>query len=304
MTSHIPVLINQVIRLLNPEKGKVFIDATIGLGGHAEELLKTLDGTGAIYGIDADERNLNRARERLTDYSNVHFIHGNFENLEEIGKEIIRKEKRIDGILLDLGLSSPHIEEPERGFSFQREGPLDMRFDIRHRLTAADIINTYSLEDLTEIFKIYGEERFSFKIAQEIIRHRKRETFKTTTQLADFIANIFPPRRNAVGGFKIHPSTRVFQALRIAVNREIEVLKNGLEGAAKALSSQGRLVVISYHSLEDRVVKNFFRTQKHAGTLSTLTKKPIRPDQEELMQNRRSRSARLRAAEKNMTRDH
>lgn len=296
MISHIPVLTNQVIRLLLPQPGKIFIDGTLGLGGHTEELLKSLNGTGAVYGIEIDERNLIYAKEKLSKYSNVHFIHDNFETLAEIGESVLRKEGRINGILLDLGLSSPHVDDPNRGFSFQKEGPLDMRFDPRQKLTAADIVNTYSAQDLIQIFKTYGEERFSSKIAHEIVRHRKQEPFQTTSQLADFIAATIAPRKDF--HFKRHPATRIFQALRIATNREIEVLDAALCGAIKVISKGGRIVVISYHSLEDRVVKNFFREQKKNGSLKILTKKPVRADQEEVRANRRSRSAKLRAAEK------
>lgn len=312
-TIHIPVLTNQILEYLKPAAGKVFIDCTLGLGGHTEALITR--GAKAVYGIDVDERNLEKAKDRLKQYKNVHFIHDNFENLEEIGAKILKKEERIDGILFDLGLSSLHVDEAVRGFSFQKEGPLDMRFDPRSAVTAADIVNTYPLEELLFIFKTYGEEKFSYRIAREIIQYRKQHKFATTSQLADFIANIFSKgKRNFY--FKRHPATRIFQALRIAANREIEVLQKGLEGAVKVLSTRpshseakpimrpegatlnGRLVVISYHSLEDRLVKNFFRQQKTLGSLKILTKKPVTPDDEEINQNRRSRSAKLRAAEK------
>lgn len=296
MISHIPVLTNQVIRLLDPRPGKVFIDATLGLGGHTEALLQIMGDTGAVYGVDVDERNLSHARERLKKYSNVHFIHGNFETLAQIGESIVSKEGKIDGILLDLGLSSVHVDEASRGFSFQQDGPLDMRFDTRQRLTAADIVNTYSAEELAQIFKLYGEEKFSNKIANEIVRYRKQKPFETTSELADFIAAPISEGKDFY--FKRHPATRVFQALRIATNREIEVLVAGLNGAAEIISKGGRLVVISYHSLEDRVVKNFFRDRKKEGALEILTKKPVCPDEEEVKNNRRSRSAKLRAAEK------
>lgn len=297
MITHKPVLTNQVIHYINPEPGAVIIDATLGLGGHTKELMNFTAGKCTIYGVEVDDRNLNRAKEVLREYENVHFVRDNFENLEQIGREILKKEKRVDAILLDLGLSSPHVEEPERGFSFQHEGPLDMRFDTRSAVTAANIVNEYPLEHLISIFKTYGEEKFSNKIAREIVRERKRDQFATTTQLADFIKRIFSKGDDRFF-FKQHPATRVFQALRIAANRELEVLNTGLQGALNALSPGGRIVVISYHSLEDRIVKNFFKNQKAAGVVEILTKKPITPDQEEMMSNRRSRSAKLRAAAK------
>lgn len=295
MTSqkHTPVLTNQVIKYLLPFPGKIFIDATLGLGGHTEAILTLLKNKGAVYGIEIDERNLALAKKRLS-CPNIHFIHDNFENLDQHGQEILKREGRIDGILFDLGLSSLHLEEAPRGFSFQREGPLDMRFDTRQRLTAGDIVNTYPLKKLLSIFQTYGEEKFSYRIAQNILRTRAQNPFTTTTQLADFIAAHVPKRYC----FKIHPATRIFQALRIATNREIEVLKWGLTGAMKVVSPGGRIVVISYHSLEDRLVKNFFRENKKLGLLRILTKKPIIPDEQEKFKNPRSRSAKLRAFEK------
>jgi len=294
---HIPVLINQVLEFLNPQPGEIFIDCTLGTGGHTEAILERLRGKGAVYGIDADSRNLDLARKRLINHNHVHFTRNNFENLEEIGREILAKEGKISGILFDLGLSSLHVEEAIRGFSFQKEGPLDMRFDTNQPLTAADIVNTYPLENLIFIFKTYGEEKFSYRIARKIIEFRRRKQFTTTTELADFIANIFSKGRPDFY-FKRHPATRIFQALRIAANREIEVLEKGLAGAIKVLSKGGRIVVISYHSLEDRIVKNFFRAWKKQGILKILAKKPITPSEEEVDQNKRSRSAKLRAAEK------
>lgn len=294
-TIHIPVLTNQILKFLEPAPEKVFIDCTLGSGGHTEALITR--GAKTVYGVEVDERNLEKAKDRLNQYKNVHFIHDNFENLEAIGTEILKKEERIDGILFDLGLSSLHVDEAIRGFSFQREGPLDMRFDSRNEVTAADIVNTYTLEELLFIFKTYGEEKFSYRIAREIIQRRRQHKFETTSQLADFIANIFSKGKQNFY-FKRHPATRIFQALRIAANREIEVLQKGLEGAIKVLSVTGKLVVISYHSLEDRLVKNFFRHQKTLGSLKILTKKPVTPNDEEIRQNRRSRSAKLRAAEK------
>lgn len=294
---HIPVLTNQVLAFLDPQPGKVFIDCTLGTGGHTEALLKHMADQGAVYGIDADSRNLDLARKRLSNHSNVHFIRDNFENLEEIGSRICAEEGKISGILFDLGLSSLHVEEAIRGFSFQREGPLDMRFDTNQPLTAADIVNTYPLEKLIFIFQTYGEEKFSHRIARKIVESRRRKRFTTTSELADTIANIFSKGAKNFY-FKRHPATRIFQAIRIAANREIEVLEKGLVGSLKVLSQGGRIVVIAYHSLEDRIVKNFFRDSKRTGILKILTKKPLQPGQEEMEKNPRSRSAKLRAAEK------
>lgn len=288
---HIPVLTNQVLAFLEPIPGKIFIDATLGTGGHTEEILRR---KGIVYGIEIDERNLEVSKERLAGYENVHFIRDSFENLDSIGEAILKKEKRIDGILFDLGLSSLHIEDATRGFSFQREGPLDMRFNRNSPLTAAEIINTYPLEKLFFIFKTYGEEKFSYRIAKQIVEYRRRERFATTSQLADFITSVVPKRFY----YKVHPATRVFQALRIAANREIEVLEKGLIGGLEILSPDGRIVVISYHSLEDRLVKHLFREKAHNEVINILTKKPITPDSQEIEMNKKSRSAKLRAAEK------
>ena len=297
MNNHIPVLTNQLLQFLAPREGQIFVDCTLGIGGHTKKISEALNGTGAVYGIEVDERNLALAKERLSAAKNIHFIHDNFENLEAIGKEIIKKEGKIDGILFDLGLSSLHVDEASRGFSFQKDGPLDMRFDPRQTLTAADIINEYSQEKLTEIFTTYGEERFSNSIAAGIVDHRKRSRFTTTLQLANFIESCVGGGRGHAGP-RIHPATRVFQALRIATNREIEVLHSALASAISLLSQGGRIVVISYHSLEDRLVKNMFRDAKKESILNVLTKKPIKPDVHEIASNRRSRSACLRAAEK------
>lgn len=293
--NHKSVLINQVIHYLQPKPGDVIVDCTVGLGGHAEEILKRLHDSGRFYGLEVDERNLVLVSQHLKNYSNAHLIHSSFENLEAIGEEILAKEGAINGIFFDLGLSSPHIDDATRGFSFKTAGPLDMRFDTRQKLTAADIVNTYPLKKLIFIFKNYGEEKFAHKLAFEIVKHRKRDPFKVTTQLADFIASCVPPRYRYG---RIHPATRVFQALRIAANRELEVLEKGLYQALKILSPNGRIVIISYHSLEDRIVKNFLRGQKQAGCLTVLTKKPVCPDEKEIEANLRSRSAKLRAGEK------
>lgn len=294
---HVPVLLNQVTEYLNPEPGKVYIDCTLGTGGHTEALLKKLGGTGAVYGIDADSRNLEIAKEHLKDYKNFHPIHDNFENLELHAAEIKKVEGKINGILFDLGLSSLHVDEHERGFSFQSDGPLDMRFDTRQGETAADIVNTYTQDQLLLIFKHYGQEKYAYRIASEIVRHRRDHQFATTSQLADFIETVVSQGKYFY--HKRHPATRIFQALRIAANREVDVLEKGLTAAINVISEKGRIVVISYHSLEDRIVKNSFRNAKRDGILHLLTKKPITPTEEEQTENRRSRSALLRAAERN-----
>jgi len=297
---HIPVLLHQVLAFLKPTSGDVVLDCTLGAGGHAKEIAKLIGPNGHLYGIDADERNLSIAKENLKDISNITFIHDNFENLEEIGERVLKERGAVHGILMDLGLSSLHIDQPERGFSHRFEGPLDMRFDPRQNLTAADIVNTYSIKDLQELFSTYSQERYAHRIAKRIADDRP---FTTTSELKSSIeasVPLAPRRRWRIPGRKgVHPSvTRVFQALRIATNREIEVLGHGLHGAVNVLSPGGRIVVISYHSVEDRIVKNVFRDAKKEGQLELLTKKPLEADTEETATNVRARSAKLRAARK------
>ncbi|MFH0837817.1 MAG: 16S rRNA (cytosine(1402)-N(4))-methyltransferase RsmH [Patescibacteria group bacterium] len=305
--THTPVLLTETLDLLNPEANKHVIDATLGLGGHSLEILKKIGPKGKLMTFDQDERNLKEAKKRLKKYEKqVIFIHSNFEHLAEFAS---KHHFQPDAIFFDLGLSSPHIEDPERGFSFMKEGPLDMRYDRRQKLTAERVVNSYSEKDLADILFYYGEERRSRMIAKRIVHARKNKRITSTLQLVRVIGSTIKPARR--GG--IHPATRTFQALRIYVNRELEVLEKALEQALKLLKKGGRLVVISYHSLEDRMVKNFFRDQtrncicpkelpmcqcQFEKKLYILTRKPIIPSGIEVSRNPRSRSAKLRAAEK------
>ncbi|MFH1284303.1 MAG: 16S rRNA (cytosine(1402)-N(4))-methyltransferase RsmH [Candidatus Peregrinibacteria bacterium] len=300
---HVPVLKDVVQKYLDVRRGEVVLDATLGLGGHSLEILKSLGKKGKLIAFEQDERNLQEAKKRLKAFEKqIIYIHDNFRYLKNriTGEGI----KSVDKIFFDLGLSSPHVDDPERGFSFMKEGPLDMRFDRRSDLTASDVVNTYSEEELARIFYDYGEERFAKKIVRGICGRRKEKAFETTTDLAGFIESIIPKR-----GHKLHPATKIFQALRIEVNDEINALKKALEQAASVLKTGGRIVVISYHSLEDRVVKQFFKklisppaTQSEAiyrnfgePFFEAITKKPVVPTEEEIMKNPRSRSAKLRA---------
>ncbi|MBN2306652.1 16S rRNA (cytosine(1402)-N(4))-methyltransferase RsmH [Candidatus Peregrinibacteria bacterium] len=303
--THTPVLLSETLDLLNLEANKHVIDGTLGLGGHSEAILKKIGPKGKLMAFEQDERNLKEAKKRLKKYEKqCLFIHSNFEHLAEV---VSKHAFQPDAIFLDLGLSSPHIDDPERGFSFLKEGPLDMRFDKRQKLTAEKVVNTYSEKDLADIIFHYGEERHSRVIARAIFKARKAAPIKTTTELARIIGKTIRSKG------KIHPATRTFQALRIYVNRELEVLESVLEQSLKLLKKGGRLVVISYHSLEDRLVKNFFRDQTRncicpkelpvcqcnfQKKLYILTRKPIIPDGIEVSHNPRSRSAKLRAAEK------
>ncbi len=296
------------VDLLGCSPGTTVIDATVGGGGHAGPILKRIGGTGRLIGIDCDHETLEIARERLGAKPNVTLIRENFRNLAEIAKRL--GLTRIDALLLDLGLSSYQLEDMSRGFSFRTEGPLDMRMDVRLRMTAADIVNTYSEPELVHILKMFGEEPHARRIARAMVRQRSKKKIRTTTELADLIHRCIPrtPR-----GSRIDPATRTFQALRIEVNSELDNLRHVLGDAIPLLSTKGRICVISFHSLEDRIVKKTFAQAAHGCTcppefpqcvcgrkplLRILTPKPIRPSHGEIQANPRSRSARLRAAEK------
>jgi len=256
---HIPVLVEQVIELLQPQKGKYFIDATVNGGGHAKELLKRMRPDGILVGIERDKDLLGRAKKSFLTDKRFHGALGNFKDIKTIAGEFADK---FDGILFDLGMSSLQIEGSGRGFSFQRDEPLDMRYDINsnnhQNVTAADIVNGKSAEELADIFWKYGEERFSRRIARNIVEERKRRRVTTTYDLVAIIERSVPKR----GWMRLHPATKVFQALRIEVNGELEALTAGLEGAWSLLGEKGRIAVISFHSLEDRIVKTKFRQYK------------------------------------------
>lgn len=302
---HEPVLLEEVILNLELPKKRVVIDCNLGLGGHSKKILEKLPKNGKLVGFELDKEHLKIAKKNLKDFKDqVVFLNTNFKNLKEEFKKL--KLKGADVVFFDLGLASPHVDMAERGFSFLREGPLDMRFDLKSEFTAAEIVNKYSGKELVRIFREYGEEKKARKIAQEIVKRRKRKPFKTTTELADFIEKHLKRKGH------IHPATKVFQALRIETNRELEVLLDALNQALEILKPSGRLAVISYHSLEDRIVKNFFREQArdyvnlpdlptttHLNpALKIHTKKPIVPTEAEVKRNPRSRSAKLRVAEK------
>ncbi len=306
---HVPVLREDVQKYLDLKKGDTVIDATLGLGGHAKDILKAIGKEGKLIAFEQDDRNLSLAKENLKDSEqNVVYIYDNFRCL----KDRITGEKisRVDKIFFDLGLSSPHVDEPERGFSFLKDGPLDMRFDSRNTLTAEIVVNTYPERELQQIFSEYGEERMSKKIAWKIAERRKVQKFSSTIGLASFIESLVPRKylkKNT------HPATNVFQALRIEVNDELNALKEALKGAMEVLSVGGRIVIISYHSLEDRIVKKYFQSllkpepkteeeklySLHAEPIvKALTKKPVIPSEKEIAENPRSRSAKLRSYEK------
>jgi len=280
--SHIPVLRQEVITGLNIQPGGNYLDLTVGGGGHSRLILETAEDV-KITAVDQDEDALNAAKENLAEFGDrVKFIHSNFANYQF-------PENTYHGILADLGVSSYHLDNPERGFSFRNTANLDMRMNQQQSLTAGDIINEWDEKELADIFFKYGEERLSRRIARRIVEKRP---FNTTTELANAIAYSVPPKYRHG---RIHPATRVFQALRIAVNDELKVLETLIEKAPHALIPAGRIAIISFHSLEDRPVKHGLR---NSPSLRVLTKKPIIATEEEIKENPRSRSAKLRIAEK------
>ena len=298
------------LELLQLEKGNTVVDATLGLGGHAIEMLKLIGESGRLIAFEQDERNLEEAKKRLADYGDrVVYVSENFRYLKNriIGLGI----DKIDAVFFDLGLSSPHVDEADRGFSFMRQGPLDMRFDLRNSLTASDVINNYTEEELARVIYEYAEERKSRIISKRICERRKEKPFETTTEFAEYVEKIIPKKRSKKGASS-HPATKIFQAIRMEVNDEVTVLKEALEGAYEMLEVGGRIVVLSYHSLEDTVVKKFFSSllkpevkpdevlYKSFGDpkVEKMTKKPLVPSDQEVSQNSRSRSAKLRAYKK------
>ncbi|MBI5044140.1 MAG: 16S rRNA (cytosine(1402)-N(4))-methyltransferase RsmH [Nitrospirae bacterium] len=309
MIKHTPVLLKEAVELLNCKKGGVYIDCTVGAGGHAERILELSSPDGVIIGIDQDEEILKIAEERLKRFGErTRLVHGNFSDIKDV-----MKNENVDGILFDLGVSSYQLEDKERGFSFMSDAPLDMRMDKKTKITAADIINRSSERELSEIIFKYGEERFAKRIASFIVRERERKPIATTLQLSDIIMKAIPARFHAQ---KIHLATRTFQALRIAVNRELEILEKSLLDAVDILKPEGRMCVISFHSLEDRIVKRTFqRLEKGCicppkipvcqcgikPSIKIITKKPVAPAEMEIKANPRARSAKLRAAEKLLT---
>ncbi len=291
---HEPVMIKEVLEFLGPQPGDVILDCTIGLGGHAKKILESISGEGTIIGIDRDALSLEVAQANLRDFSGrFKIFQGDFRFLDRFLEEA--GLSKIDGALFDLGISSFQLETPERGFSFRREGPLDMRMDQDSFICAFDLVNNLTLEELTRIIKDFGEERFAYRIAFKIVEYRKKAPIHTTSQLRDIILEALPARSRYAQ--RIHPATRTFQALRIAVNRELESLEEALRKVFYFMDRGARCVVLSYHSLEDRIVKHTFKAFEKRGLIKILTKKPLRPTEEEVSSNVRSRSARLRSAE-------
>jgi len=305
---HIPVLKEEVLHYLDVEGKSLIIDGTLGDGGHSEQILKQIGPQGRVLGIDQDIEALTRAKNRLSSYGDkITFVHGNFRNIQAVLAE--RKIESADGLLLDLGVSSRQLDTPERGFSFMKNGPLDMRMNQKAEATAADLLTDLSDEELKLIIKDYGEERHYRNIVHEIRKAQSKKPIKTTIHLKQILSSAVKPSRPS----KIHVATKTFQALRIAVNQELKSLEEGLKSSLQVLKPGGRLVVISFHSLEDRRVKNFFRSEAKGcscpprtpicicgrkKTLKVLTRKVVVPSAMEIGINPRSSCAKLRAAEK------
>jgi len=300
---HQPVLYHEIIHALQPKSAGYYVDGTLGAGGHARGILEACTPDGRLLGLDVDPQALALARETLAPYGQrVRLNQASYDSLAEVLSEI--GWDKVDGILLDLGLSSMQLDTPERGFSFQQDAPLDMRFDPDSPTTAADLVNKLPQDELADLIYRYGEERASRRIAQAIVRARP---LQTTRQLAAVIESVLPRKGH------IHPATQTFQALRIAVNEELDRVENVLPQAVAALRSGGRLAIISFHSLEDRIVKEYFRRESrdcicppkqpvctcgHKATLKEISRKPIIPGEAEIADNPRARSAKLRIAEK------
>jgi len=307
---HISVLLDECIENLNIKPCGTYVDGTLGGAGHSSKIVERLT-TGRLIGIDRDDAALAAASERLGGYEHTFIgVRGNYSDISSILLE--QGIKEVDGILLDLGVSSYQLDTPDRGFSYSQNAPLDMRMDRRQSLTAKEIVNTYSGQELTRIFRDYGEERFAANISKHILKNREEKTIETTDELNQIIRAAIPAKTIAPGS---HPSKRVFQALRIEVNGELEGLKRALDDMIDALAPGGRLCIITFHSLEDRLVKTAFKTAENpcicppnfpqcvCGRKSkgrVVSRKPILPTKEELENNKRSKSAKLRVFEKSI----
>lgn len=292
---HDPVLMNQVLEMLSPQPGQTVVDCTLGRGGHSSEIARRLGPEGLLIGLDVDPNNLEYAKHRLEGIPcRIRLFHANFAELEDV-LELVGL-KQVDGILADLGLSTNQFLDPAYGLSFDRASDLDMRIDPRIEQTAADLIARLGENDLANVLYELAQERFSRRIARKIVEERKLSPIKTTERLADIVRQAYPSRGHAPE--KIDPATRTFMALRMRVNQELENLGSLLNKAPGFLAESGRLAVISFHSMEDRAVKQAFRSAEQTGQLKVLTPKPLSPTDEEVAANPRSRSAKLRVAQR------
>lgn len=307
---HISVLLNECIEGLNIKPDGTYADCTLGGGGHSFEIASRLNSKGRLIGIDADSDAIGAAKQRLSAFDNITYVHSNFSRFGDIYEELGLSDTGIDGFLLDLGVSSHQLDEADRGFSYNHNAPLDMRMDVRKSLSAKSVVNNYSLEDLYRVIRDYGEERWAKRIAEYIVEQRKTKPIETTFDLVDIIKKAVPKGARAEGP---HPAKRTFQAIRIEVNGELDILEDAVRTMTEKLNKGGRICVITFHSLEDRIIKRLFHELEHPCTcprdfpvcvcgkkpvVKVITRKPILPTEEELANNRRSRSAKLRIAEK------
>lgn len=304
---HISVLLNEVIESLNIKEDGIYVDCTLGGAGHSSEILKHLSNKGRLIGIDQDTNALEAAKEKLKNYQNVTYVHDNFYNIDSILKEL--KIDKVDGILMDLGVSSYQLDTAERGFSYMKDAPLDMRMNREKGFSAYEVVNEYSASELFRIMRDYGEEKFAKRIADFIIRAREIKPIDTTLELVDIIKAAIPAKFQKGG----HPAKKTFQAIRIEVNSELAILDKAVGDSINNLNEKGRISIITFHSLEDRIIKNKFKDLENPCTcpkefpicicgknpvVKVITKKPIEPTDEEKEINSRSKSAKLRVAEK------
>ena len=306
--SHKSVLFEETVSGLNVRPGLIYVDGTLGGAGHSHEIASRLNGLGRLIGFDQDEDAIKASTERLKDFQNVTIVRSNYRNMkEELNNLGITK---VDGIMLDLGVSSYQLDTAERGFSYKEEAPLDMRMDNRNEVTARDIVNNYSQGDLFRIIRDYGEDKFAANIAKHIVTYRQEKPIETTTELAEIIKAAIPMKFRKQGG---HPAKQTFQAIRIELNEELTVLRESLMDMIDMLNPEGRICIITFHSLEDRIVKNIFKEAEDPCTCpknfpkcvcgkvskgKVITRKPILPSEIELEENPRSKSAKLRIFER------
>lgn len=306
--NHVSVLLNECLDALNIKEDGIYVDGTLGGAGHSSEILKRLSQEGRLIGIDQDTDALKAAQNRLQNFNNVTFVHNNFHNIKQILDELDIEE--VDGILMDLGVSSYQLDTGERGFSYMKDAPLDMRMNRDNEFSAYDVVNTYSEEELYRIIRDYGEEKFAKRIATFIVNARAEKNIETTLELVEIIKNAIPAKARREGP---HPAKRTFQAIRIEVNSELSILNRAIEDGVDKLSKGGRMAIITFHSLEDRIVKNKFRDLAvscrcprefpicvcgEKAKVKVISRKAIEPTKEEVEINPRSRSAKLRVIEK------
>lgn len=306
--NHISVLLNECLEGLNIKENGIYVDGTLGGAGHSSEILKRLSNEGRLIGIDQDTDALKAAKERLENYSNVTFVHSNFSSIENVLNNL--NIDGVDGILMDLGVSSYQLDEGERGFSYMKDAPLDMRMNRDKDFSAYNVINEYSEEDLYRIIRDYGEEKFARRIASFIVENRQEKNIETTLELVEIIKSAIPAKARREGP---HPAKRTFQAIRIEVNSELSILNKTIEDGVGKLNKGGRMAIITFHSLEDRIVKNKFRDLAvscrcpkefpvcvcgEKAKVKVISRKAIEPTKEEVDINPRSRSAKLRVIEK------